>query len=87
MPTEESGAWDTTKKDDVPVQETAKQETPAWETTESSGDSWGATATSTAAKAASSIIPDGVKKSWASMFAPVAVPKKAPTPVEKYVFS
>ncbi len=47
------------------------------------------TSTAAPAKAASSIIPDGVKKSWASMFAspaPVPAPKKTPEPiVEKFV--
>ncbi|RDW94489.1 rnapii degradation factor def1 [Coleophoma crateriformis] len=77
VPTEE--AWDT-------VKEEAPQEAPAWDTAAaetSGGDGWAATATATAAKATSSIIPDGVKKSWASMFAPVPTPKKAPAPVEK----
>lgn len=90
VPTSESSAWDTTATKDVSA------ETPAWETAKASGeDSWGSTAavaaTSTAAVAAkvtSSIIPDGVKKSWASMFAaPAPAPKKAPEPVEKYVLS
>ena len=82
IPTTESNSWDTT----------AANDTPAWETSKTADDSsWGAAATgaatSTAAaavKATSSIIPDGVKKSWASMFAPAPTPKKAPEPVEKY---
>lgn len=51
-------------------------------------DSWGATAVAssvanTAVAATSSIIPNGVKKSWASIFAPAPAPtpKKAPEPV------
>jgi hypothetical protein len=54
-----------------------------------SSDAWGSTASeaapSTAAKVASSIIPDGVKKSWASMFATPAPAPKKPAAVEKYV--
>ncbi|CAG8950274.1 hypothetical protein HYFRA_00006766 [Hymenoscyphus fraxineus] len=80
-PTVESNAWDTA-------------ETPAWDTsskaveTTTEENSWdtsaGATTTAAAPAApASSIIPDGVKKSWASIFAPAPVPKKAPEPVEK----
>lgn len=83
-PTVESNAWDTA-------------ETPAWDSSAKAADapveenSWdssagGATATPAApATQASSIIPDGVKKSWASIFAPAPAPKKAPEPVEKYV--
>lgn len=84
-PTVESNAWDTA-------------ETPAWDNSAKAAEapveenSWdssagGATATPAAAPAAqiSSIIPDGVKKSWASIFAPAPAPKKAPEPVEKYV--
>ncbi|KAH8593388.1 hypothetical protein B0O99DRAFT_515557 [Bisporella sp. PMI_857] len=71
----ESNAWDTT----------APTEAPTWDTKPSGGDdSSTAGPTNVAAKAASSIIPDGVKKSWASMFAPhPPTPKKAPEPVEK----
>jgi hypothetical protein len=71
VPTEESPAWG------APMEETAD----AQDTTKT--DSWGATAeavaTSTAEAAktvTSSIIPDGVKKSWASMFKPAPAPKQ-----------
>jgi hypothetical protein len=71
VPTTESNAWGSAPTGD---------EQP-------STDSWGTAATdapSTATKAASSIIPEGVKKSWASMFAtPAPAPKKAPAPAEK----
>lgn len=68
----DAGAWD------------AKPATPATGEDSSCGASSTATA---AAKVTSSIIPDGVKKSWASMFsAPAPAPKKAPEPVEKYEF-
>lgn len=53
---------------------------------QSAGDAWGPTATDTTSttKVASSIIPDGVKKSWASMFtAPAPTPKKVVAPAEK----
>ena len=53
---------------------------------QSAGDAWGPTATDTTSttKVASSIIPDGVKKSWASMFtAPAPIPKKVVAPAEK----
>ncbi|PMD48750.1 hypothetical protein L207DRAFT_16290 [Hyaloscypha variabilis F] len=57
----------------------------SWDTSKVAEVGWGESATSTAkstAQAASSIIPVGVKKSWASMFAaPPPAPKKAPEPV------
>lgn len=84
-PTVESNAWDAA-------------ETPAWDSSAKAAEApveennWdssaggGATATPAApATQASSIIPDGVKKSWASIFAPAPAPKKAPEPVDKYV--
>lgn len=84
VPTTESTAWDTAATNEAPSLDT---------TTKPSGEeSWASTATTTASttaaattKATSSIIPDGVKKSWASMFAPVPTPKKAPEPAEKYI--
>ncbi|KAL3427967.1 rnapii degradation factor def1 [Phlyctema vagabunda] len=86
VPTEESNAWESTPsnawdtpKDDAP-QEAQAWDAPAATTTEPAAEGWGAAATSTAAKVTSTIIPNGVKKSWASMFAPVPTPKKAPTP-------
>ncbi|TVY27470.1 CUE domain-containing protein [Lachnellula hyalina] len=89
IPTTETSAWDTAASNDAaPVWDTpASTEKPA-------EDSWGAAATgavsSTATattKVASSIIPDGVKKSWASIFAPAPAPKKAAEPIEKYGIS
>jgi hypothetical protein len=83
-PATEPSAWDTPAATDA----------PAWDAKPASSgeDSWSAPtpvaqAATKATKAASSIIPDGVKKSWASMFAPAPAPKKAPEPVEKYTFS
>ena len=89
VPTDESLAWDTTSKDNE-VSESVDNAKPA--------ETWGATVTdaaSTAAAAAakitSSVIPDGAKKSWASMFKPAPVPtptpKKEPSPTQKYIFS
>jgi len=79
VPATESTAWDAT----------TTTETPAWDTKPAGGEnSWDTSAapTTVVAQVASSIIPDGVKKSWASMFAPAPAPasKKAPEPVEKY---
>ncbi|TVY18451.1 CUE domain-containing protein [Lachnellula arida] len=85
IPTTETSAWDTPASNDA---------AQAWDapasTEKPAEDSWGATATgavsSTATattKAASSIIPDGVKKSWASIFAPAPAPKKVAEPIEK----
>lgn len=76
----ETASWDTTAA--KPADDTGDTPKPAQE-------SWGATAspaasatTNVAGKVASSIIPDGMKKSWASMFAaPAPVPKKTPEPV------
>ena len=63
VPTIESSVWDTPANGDVPTRDTPKG---------SDGDSWSATAAgavtttaTAAAKVTSSIIPDGVKKSWA----------------------
>jgi hypothetical protein len=70
VPTTESTAWGAAS---------TGEEQPA-------NDGWGpiATDTSATAKAPSSIIPDGVKKSWASMFAtPAPAPKKVAAPAEK----
>lgn len=72
VPTEESTAWETSKSE------------------EKATEDWGPAATkSTAAPAVqptSTALPEGVKKTWASMFAtpaPAPAPKKAPEPVEK----
>lgn len=101
LPAGESQAWGT--EDKIASWETpAKSTTDSWdapaksateetsETAKPADDGWGATAIASSAVAAtSSIIPNGVKKSWASIFAPApapAAPKKTPEPVvEKYV--
>ena len=89
-PTIDSTTWETAAGDSS-ARDSAK---PADDdAVKPSEDGWGSTAATaaattaaTAAKVTSSIIPDGVKKSWASMFAPAPVTKKAPEPVaEKYV--
>jgi hypothetical protein len=80
-----SSSWDNVTKSAKPAKH-AKPAEPA-EPVEESSASWGSTAAA-AASVTSSIIPDGVKKSWASMFAkPAPTPApKAPEPVEKYAF-
>lgn len=97
-PAAESSSWDTPlpTSDDAPAPAwdtpAPAEESSSWDqpaaTQSSSRDSAPAapsTATATVVQAASSIIPEGVKKSWASIFAPAPVPKKAPEPVvEKY---
>lgn len=88
VPTAESSPWDTA----APTDDTATWDAVKPVSKPSGDESWSATATGAAsstatasAKVASSIIPDGVKKSWASMFAaPAPAPKKASEPVEKY---
>ncbi|KAG9242614.1 hypothetical protein BJ878DRAFT_160102 [Calycina marina] len=82
-PGTESAAWDTT----IPAATTAV-EPGAWDTKQPSSDEacWDKPTTqeqSNVTKVATSIIPEGVKKSWASMFAPAPIPKKAPAPAEK----
>ncbi|KAI9738907.1 MAG: hypothetical protein M1818_005220 [Claussenomyces sp. TS43310] len=83
VPTEESPAWDAAPNGTSDSWDPAK---PA--------DTWGAAAANAASSAAtaaaqvtSSIIPDGAKKSWASIFkptpAPAPVPKKEPVLSEK----
>lgn len=89
VPTEESTAWDTTPK--------SRDEQDAPETTKPAETWSGATAeapsptAAAAAKISSSVIPEGVKKSWASMFKPAPVPapapKKEPNTVQKYFYS
>ena len=77
VPTTESTAWESTANDD------------SWAISKPIDDSWADAAAKVdahpPAKPTSSIIPDGVKKSWASMFTPAPVPKKAPEPKEQYV--
>jgi len=87
-PTPESTAWDTPATGDS--WDAPKAGDESWDTSKVAEVGWGESATSTAkstVQAASSIIPVGVKKSWASMFAaPPPAQKKAPEPVvEKYV--
>lgn len=89
VPATESSAWDTTTTGDSSLDTAKPVEESNPDTAKPAQDSLGATPTtaavttsSVAAKTASSIIPDGVKKSWASMFAaPAPAPKKAPEPV------
>ncbi|CZR62007.1 uncharacterized protein PAC_11904 [Phialocephala subalpina] len=89
----ETSAWDSTKPaaESSTEWDTAKPAESSWDTAKPAQESGGSTGTvvaaaTTAASATSSIIPDGVKKSWASMFAkpapaPAPAPKKAPEPV------
>jgi hypothetical protein len=84
IPTEESPAWDAKPKDhDVLESMEATKESDSWGATEAEAAT---TTAATAAKITSSVIPDGVKKSWASMFKPTLAPapKKEPSPVQKY---
>lgn len=88
IPTEESTAWDTTTKnhDGQDIPETTKpSEIGSGVATEAAS-----TTAVAAAKTTSSVIPEGVKKSWASMFkqpAPTPAPKKEPSTVQKYFYS
>lgn len=93
--TTESSAWDTpsqsawdtpASKEEAPTSDTQKDSESTWDTHKSQEKPEEPQSTAAAAvKAASSIIPDGVKKSWASMFAPAPASKKekekAPEPV------
>ncbi|KAH6719107.1 hypothetical protein BKA61DRAFT_270576 [Leptodontidium sp. MPI-SDFR-AT-0119] len=86
-PTVESTAWETAPSGESSW-ETPKATEDSWDTTKPAAESWASTATgaaaataTAAAKVTSSVIPDGVKKSWASIFAPAPTPKKAPEPV------
>ncbi len=88
----ESTAWEDPVSGDKSAWDTAKPaednlETPAKPAQESAPTNAAAPTTiAVPAKPTSSIIPDGVKKSWASIFAPAPAPKKAPEPVaEQYV--
>ncbi|PMD64039.1 uncharacterized protein K444DRAFT_641123 [Hyaloscypha bicolor E] len=82
-PTPEPTAWDAPATGDSWDAPKAAEE--SWDTSKPAEVGWGESASSTATatvQAASSIIPVGVKKSWASMFAPPPpAPKKAPEPV------
>merc|ERR1712225_142728 len=86
-PTVESTAWETAPSGESSW-DAPKATEDSYDTTKPAQDSWSSTATgaaaataTTAAKVTSSVIPDGVKKSWASIFAPAPAPKKAPEPV------
>jgi len=90
IPTPESTAWEAPATGDS--WDAPKTGDDSWDTSKPAEVGWGESASSTvkaAADATSSIIPTGVKKSWASMFAaPPPAPKKAPEPVvEKFVAS
>jgi hypothetical protein len=82
VPTEESTVWDTLPKNNE-GSDTLEAAKPA--------DMWsGATAdaATTTAKITSSVIPEGVKKSWASILKPAPAPAlKEPSPVQKYFYS
>jgi hypothetical protein len=90
--TTETAAGDSTSKPTAESGDLDTKPSDSWDSTKPAQDTWGSAATgaaataaaTTAANATSSIIPDGVKKSWASIFAkptPAPAPKKAPEPV------
>ncbi|KAI9791761.1 MAG: hypothetical protein M1816_003571 [Peltula sp. TS41687] len=88
IPTEESSAWEVSAAS-APAQKVQDDDWGTFTTPEQTGDNgdWGTGASTehTAVPDAkkSSIIPDGTKKSWASMFAkpaPPPVPKNIPPP-------
>ncbi|CZS90414.1 hypothetical protein WAI453_004186 [Rhynchosporium graminicola] len=86
-PTLESTAWDTAPAGESSW-DTPNANEDSSDATKPAQESWGSAATgaavatvSAAAQVTSSVIPDGVKKSWASIFAPAPTPKKAPEPV------
>lgn len=86
-PTTTTTTSTTTRKENAPVDSVPTGDFAAWDTqppadeTAKSADRWAdAPAVASAAHLASSIIPDGVKKSWASMFAP---PPAAAAPTSK----
>lgn len=86
VPTEESPAWDTTQNETSDSLDTSKPS----ETWSGAAVDAASSVTTTAAQVTSSLIPDGAKKSWASMFkaspTPSPVAKKEPVVVaEKYV--
>ncbi len=87
VPTEDSTAWDTTKNNDA--QETLETTKPADTWSGAAAEAASITAAA-AAKISSSVIPEGMKKSWASIFkptpAPAPTPKKEPSTVQKYLF-
>ncbi len=84
-PTPDSTAWDTpAATGDSTAWETAKATDDSLDTSKPAQETWSTSATSAAqapVQVTSTIIPDGVKKSWASIFAPPPAPKKAPEPV------
>lgn len=87
VPTEESTAWDAKAKKDEPTAQEESDKQP--ETLTAAATQAASTTAAAVAKVTSSVIPEGVKKSWASMFkpapAPAPVPKKEPSPPQKYV--
>jgi hypothetical protein len=92
IPTEESTAWDTTPKNND-GQETAEATKPAESWSGAAAEAASTTAAAAAAaKITSSVIPEGGKKSWASMFKPAPAPAPSPAPkkdsstVQKYLF-
>jgi hypothetical protein len=87
VPTEESTAWDTTPKTHE-GQDTPETTKPA-ETWSGASAEAASTTAAAAAKITSSVIQEGVKKSWASMFKPTppVAPKKEPSIVQKYIYS
>lgn len=83
VPTEDSTTWNTAKKDDA--SETLDTSKPSNDTWSAAAADAASTTAAAAASVTSSIIPDGVKKSWASMFKAAPAPKKEPPSAEKYV--
>jgi hypothetical protein len=86
VPTEESTAWDATSKNHD-GQDTTEATKPAGTWSGAAADAASTTAVA-AAKITSGVIPEGVKKSWASIFKPVPAPapKKEPSTVQKYIY-
>ena len=78
IPTEESNAWDTAKKEDNEISEAKPAE--AWGTTATDAAS---STVAAVAQITSSIIPNGVKKSWASILKPAVPAQKKPVAEEK----
>lgn len=81
VPTEESTAWGSGNKEVA-----AEESKPAADNAATTGDSTVGAVTDAVKAVVSSIIPDGGKRTWASMFKktdPVPEPKKEQAPVEK----
>ncbi|KUJ07985.1 uncharacterized protein LY89DRAFT_742281 [Mollisia scopiformis] len=87
----DANAWETKAAESSEWDNSTAKPADTWDSSKPAQETWGSTGTgaataaaTSAANATSSIIPDGVKKSWASMFAkpaPAPAPKKAPEPV------